>query len=163
MYFCLQPLAFPAYASTLGKLVINDLKSLVASQLKQQTKTNMLTIFDEFSVFAGDQVINLINQGRGAGVHAILATQSLSDIEIKGGKALLGQVLNNCNNYIIQRQNYPADTEMLTKIMAPRMILLSPRKSLPKDQRGLAQCERLSSLWCIRMRLSSLRRVKLSL
>lgn len=120
VYFCLQPLAFPAYASTLGKLVINDLKSLVASQLKQQIKTNMLTFFDEFSVFAGDQVINLINQGRGAGVHAILATQSLSDIEIKGGKALLGQVLNNCNNYIIQRQNYPADAEMLASIIGTK-------------------------------------------
>ncbi len=120
VYFCLQPLAFPAYASTLGKLVINDLKSLVASQLKQQTKTNMLTIFDEFSVFAGDQVINLINQGRGAGVHAILATQSLSDIEIKGGKALLGQVLNNCNNYITQRQNNPTDAEILANIMGTK-------------------------------------------
>lgn len=120
VYFCLQPLAFPAYASTLGKIVINDLKSLVASQLKQQTKTNMLTIFDEFSVFAGDQVINLINQGRGAGVHAILATQSLSDIEIKGGKALLGQVLNNCNNYIIQRQNNPDDAEVLANIIGTK-------------------------------------------
>lgn len=120
VYFCLQPLAFPAYASTLGKLVINDLKSLIASQLKQQTKTNMLTIFDEFSVFAGDQVINLINQGRSAGVHAILATQSLSDIAIKGGKALLGQVLNNCNNYIIQRQNNPTDAEILANIIGTK-------------------------------------------
>lgn len=83
--------------------MINNLKLLVASQLKQQTKTDMLTIFNEFSAFAGDQVINLINQGRGAGVNAVLATQLLSVIEIKGGKALLGQVLNNCNNYIIQR------------------------------------------------------------
>lgn len=117
VYFCLQPLAFPAYASTLGKLIINDLKSLIASQLKNLQRKNILTIFDEFSVFAGDQIINLINQGRGAGVHAILATQSLSDIERRGGVSLLGQVLNNTNNYIIQRQNFPADAEMLANII----------------------------------------------
>jgi len=40
---------------------------------------------DEFSSFPGNQVVNLINQGRSAGVHAVLATQSLSDIQIKGG------------------------------------------------------------------------------
>lgn len=117
VYFCLQPLAFPAYASTLGKLIINDLKSLIASQLKNQQRKNIFAIFDEFSVFAGDQIINLINQGRGAGVNAILATQSLSDIERRGGKELLGQVLNNTNNYIIQRQNFPSDAEILANII----------------------------------------------
>lgn len=53
--------------------------------------------------FAGDQVINLINQGRSAGIHAILSTQSLTDIVRNGDEALLGQVLSNCNNFIIQR------------------------------------------------------------
>ncbi len=34
VYFCLQPLAFPAYAECLGKLIINDLKALAAEQLQ---------------------------------------------------------------------------------------------------------------------------------
>ena len=77
----------------------------------------LYTIFDEFSVFAGDQIINLINQGRGAGVHAVLATQSISDIQKKGGDSLLGQVLNNTNNYIIHRQNYPGDADILANVI----------------------------------------------
>lgn len=101
----------------LGMLIINDIKSLIASQLKNQTRKNIFTIFDEFPVFARDQIINLIDQGRGAGVHAIFATQSLSDIERRGGKELLGQVLNNTNNYIIQRQNFPSDAETLANII----------------------------------------------
>jgi len=32
-------------------------------------------IFDEFSVFAGGQVLNLVNMGRGKGVHAVFGTQ----------------------------------------------------------------------------------------
>ncbi len=119
VYFCLQPLAFPAYAEMLGKFIINDIKCLAASQLTKEDahKRKIFTIFDEFSVFAGDQIINLINQGRGAGIHAVLSTQSLSDINRKGGDALVGQVLNNCNNYIIQRQNNPEDSETLAAII----------------------------------------------
>lgn len=117
VYFCLQPLAFPAYAEILGKLIINDIKSLVASLLAQSVKIKLFTIFDEFSIFAGDQIVNLINQGRGAGVHAVLSTQSLSDIVRKGDEALLGQILNNTNNYIIQRQNNPNDAEVLSNLI----------------------------------------------
>ncbi len=122
VYFCLQPLQFPAYAELLGKLVINDLKSLISQQLSiaNKNKKKIYTIFDEFSVFAGDQIVNLINQGRGAGVHAVLATQSLSDISKKGGEDLLGQILNNCNNYIIQRQNNPNDAETLANVIGTR-------------------------------------------
>jgi conjugal transfer pilus assembly protein TraD len=117
VYFCLQPLAFPAYAETLEKLIINDIKSLVASLLAKSIKIKLFTIFDEFSIFAGDQIVNLINQGRGAGVHAVLSTQSLSDIVRKGDEALLGQILNNTNNYIIQRQNNPNDAEVLSNLI----------------------------------------------
>ncbi|OGT50848.1 MAG: hypothetical protein A3F17_09275 [Gammaproteobacteria bacterium RIFCSPHIGHO2_12_FULL_41_15] len=117
VYFCLQPLAFPAYAESLGKLIINDLKALAAAQLENQQKQKLFVIFDEFSVFAGEQIIHLINQGRSAGIHAILSTQSLSDIAQKGGDALVGQIVSNCNNFIIQRQNFPQDAEQLANII----------------------------------------------
>jgi conjugal transfer pilus assembly protein TraD len=119
IYVGLQPLAFPSYAETLGKLFINDLKSLLSEQLRQSTVTPipLMLLFDEFSLFAGEQIINLINQGRSAGAHAVLSTQSLSDITAKGGQALLGQVLNNVNNFIILRQNFPADAEMLASVV----------------------------------------------
>ncbi len=120
VYCCLQPLAFPAYAATLGKLIVNDIKAVVSKQLLKESKTKLFTIFDEFSIFAGEQIINLINQGRSAGVHAVLATQSLSDITSKGDEALLGQVLNNCNNYIIQRQNNPDDAETLASVIGTK-------------------------------------------
>ena len=62
-------------------------------------------------------MINFINQGREVGVCALLATQSVSDITAVGGKSLLGQILNSCNNYIIQRQNNPDDAEILANII----------------------------------------------
>ena len=66
IYIGLQPLAFPSYAETLGKLFINDLKSLLSEQLRQPVLNPLplMMLFDEFSLFAGEQIINLINQGR---------------------------------------------------------------------------------------------------
>jgi conjugal transfer pilus assembly protein TraD len=120
VFFSLQPLAFPEYANQLGKLIVTDLKGIAAQQFSSPNRKKIYTIFDEFSVFVGDQVINLINQGRGAGIHAILATQSLSDIEKVGGKALVDQVLENCNVYMIQRQNSPENAETLATVIGTR-------------------------------------------
>lgn len=122
IYIGLQPLAFPSYAETLGKLFINDLKSLLSEQLRdaQITPLPLMMLFDEFSVFAGEQIINLINQGRSAGAHAVLSTQSLSDIVAKGGQALQGQILNNVNNFIVLRQNYPPDAETLASVIGTK-------------------------------------------
>jgi conjugal transfer pilus assembly protein TraD len=134
VYFCLQPLAFPAYASTLGKLIINDLKNLLADQLAKSNKTTIYTIFDEFSVFAGDQIINLINQGREAGMCAVLATQSLADLEAAGGNAFVGQVLNNCNNYLFHRQNNPSDANVIANVIGMRdAYIVTTQQGISKD------------------------------
>ena len=109
-------MSFPAYATSLGKLIINDIKSVIASYLSSSEKKKIYCIFDEFSVFAGEQIINLINQGRSAGIHAILSTQGLSDLE-KVGTSFMRQTISNCNNYIFMRQNTPEDAETIASII----------------------------------------------
>ena len=47
------------FSSFIGKVVINDIKSTI-----EKVRKPVLIIFDEFSVFAGSQVLNLINQGK---------------------------------------------------------------------------------------------------
>ncbi|RKD22637.1 hypothetical protein BEP19_10270 [Ammoniphilus oxalaticus] len=120
VFFSLQPLAFPEYANQIGKLIITDLKGMAAQQFTRETDQKIYTIFDEFSIFAGDQIVNLINQGRSAGIHAILSSQSISDIDKVGGTSLIGQVLSNCNVYIIQRQNSPSDAETLAEVIGKK-------------------------------------------
>jgi conjugal transfer pilus assembly protein TraD len=119
VYFCLQPLSFPAYAESLGKLIINDLKALAASYLNRSMRKNIYCIFDEFSVFAGDQIINLINQGRSAGIHAIFSTQGLGDLN-SVGDSFRQQVISNCNNFIIMRQNDSEDAETIAAIIGTK-------------------------------------------
>ena len=117
VYFCLPALQFPALAKTLGKVVINDLKSAANEQLgrPESARRPIYTVFDEFSVFAGEQVLNVINMGRSAGIHAVLATQSVADL----GRAtpetpdhFTRQVFSSCNNYLVHRLNAPEDAQL---------------------------------------------------
>jgi type IV secretory pathway TraG/TraD family ATPase VirD4 len=125
VYFCLPALQFPALARTLGRLVINDLKSTVAEQLSnpEAARPVIYTVFDEFSVFAGEQVLNLINMGRSAGVRAVLATQSVADI----GRAVtdspdhfIRQVFASCNSYVIQRLNAAEDATTIVEMIGTK-------------------------------------------
>ncbi|MGI9449793.1 MAG: TraM recognition domain-containing protein [Geminicoccaceae bacterium] len=125
MYFCLPSLQFPALADILGKLVINDLKAVAHEQLvkPEAARLPVYTVFDEFSVFAGEQVLNVINMGRSAGLHAVLATQSVADI----GRAVpmtpdhfIRQVFSSCNSYLIQRLNAPEDALLVAELIGTK-------------------------------------------
>lgn len=125
-YFCLPALEFPSMSQTLGRLIINDLKATVGQNLSSPDRPPLYAIFDEFSVFAGEQVLNVINMGRSAGIHAILATQSLSDIA-SGRKDnsdhFINQVVGNCNTFILHRQNAPEDAKTLAEMIGTRPSL----------------------------------------
>lgn len=102
VYFALPALQFPSFSKVLGKLVINDLKTVIARCNYEDHRVFM--VFDEFSVFAGDQVLNLVNMGRDKGVHAIFGTQGLGDLE-KVNETFKDQVLNCVNTIICHRLN----------------------------------------------------------
>jgi hypothetical protein len=102
VYFALPALRFPSFAKVLGKLVINDIKAVI--DRKRNYNGPIFTIFDEFSVFAGEQVLNLVNMGRGKGIHAIFGTQGLADLD-KVDVSFKSQVLNCVNTLICHRLN----------------------------------------------------------
>jgi GTPase SAR1 family protein len=102
VYFALPALRFPSFSKVLGKLVINDIKAVIDCINNQDKK--IFTIFDEFSVFAGEQVLNLVNMGRGKGVHAIFGTQGLADLD-RVDNIFKNQVLNCVNTLICHRLN----------------------------------------------------------
>lgn len=101
IYFALPALRFPHFSKIVGKLVINDLKAVI-DQLNASYP--IFTVFDEFSVFAGKQVLNLVNMGREKGVHAIFGTQGLADLR-KVDPVFLGQIMNCANTLICHRLN----------------------------------------------------------
>jgi len=108
-YFALPALRFPSFSKVLGKLVINDLKAIID---RNTSKKKIFTVFDEFSVFAGEQVLNLVNMGRGKGVHAVFGTQGLADLD-KVDETFKSQILNCTNTMICHRLNDQESAETI--------------------------------------------------
>ena len=107
----LDSLGKPELSKQVGRLAILDAKKAISKIfLDKKSFPNMdiprkYFIFDEFNVYASDVAIDLLNKSRSANITCIPAFQSLSDLDKAGGVALRNQVIENCNNYIIMRQN----------------------------------------------------------
>jgi conjugal transfer pilus assembly protein TraD len=110
--FSLDSLSYPLYARLLGRLAINDLKAVASRRTKDDPL--VLTIYDEFNVFARRNVVDLINKTRSKGFAAVIAAQSLADLDVCDS-ALKNQIVQNCNTLIVQRQNASDDAEELAR------------------------------------------------
>lgn len=113
--FILNPLIFPETSQALGRLILIDAKKAV-SKLFNNNKRSFF-IFDEINVYASTVLIDLINKSRSAGVTCIAATQSLADLEAAAGEAFKQQIIENCNNYVVLRQNSYASAEEWAKTL----------------------------------------------
>lgn len=102
--FILNPLIYPELSKLFGRLVLIDSKTAI-SKLYTNKQERSFFILDEINVYASPVLIDLINKSRSANVTCVLATQSLSDLDYACGEAFKEQVIENCNNYILLRQN----------------------------------------------------------
>jgi hypothetical protein len=112
VYFALPSLKYPSFAKVMGKLVVNDIKTALYDKDKN---IPVFSFFDEFSIFAGEQVLNLVNQGRGLGLHSAFGTQSLADLSKNAGNDFLESFMGNINTVILQRVNDNKSTSYLAE------------------------------------------------
>ncbi len=121
-YFALSPLRFPALSDTLGKLIVNDLKACLDPERPQK----ILLVIDEFTTLAGEQVLNILNQGRSMGVHGLITVQSLADLGQKidrNADLFAAQIISNCNVFAVHRMNNPADAGTLAEVIGTKNSL----------------------------------------
>lgn len=119
--FILNPLIYPELSPLLGRLFVIDSKKAV-SNLFTTNKKRIFFIFDEMNVYASKVFLDLVNKSRSANVTNILATQSLSDLD-EVSEAFREQVIENCNNYIVLRQNSSQNAEKWANIIGTRGTL----------------------------------------
>jgi ABC-type cobalamin/Fe3+-siderophores transport system ATPase subunit len=112
VYFALPSLKYPSFASVLGKVVVNDLKGALYDKSED---TAVYAFFDEFGVFAGDQVLNLVNQGRGLGLHGAFGAQSIADLSNSAGEQFAEMFMGNMNSIALMRVNDNKSTRYLTE------------------------------------------------
>ncbi len=112
--FILNPLLYPETSQTLGRLILIDSKKAVSKMFEAENKRKFF-IFDEINVYASSTLLDLINKSRSAGITCVCATQSLADLESNVSESFREQIIENCNNYIIMRQNSSSSAETWAK------------------------------------------------
>ena len=119
--FILNPLLYPETSKILGRLILIDAKQAV-SQLFKHKKERCFFIFDELNVYVSNVLLDLVNKSRSANVTCILATQSLSDLD-EVSKDLRERIIENCNNYIVLRQNSSSNAEIWSNTLGTRQTI----------------------------------------
>jgi type IV secretory pathway TraG/TraD family ATPase VirD4 len=119
--FILNPLSYPVLSTLIGNLVIIDAKKAVAKTFGDSLGRSFF-IFDEVNVYISKNVLDLVNKSRSAKITCVLASQSLSDLEAVS-PALKAGVIENCNNYLVMRQNYHENAEEWAKIIGTKGIV----------------------------------------
>ncbi|MDR1463886.1 MAG: type IV secretion system DNA-binding domain-containing protein [Oscillospiraceae bacterium] len=140
--FILNPLLYPETSPLIGNLIIIDSKKAVSHFYKEKKK-RILYIMDEINTYASGALLDLVNKSRSANVTCVLATQSLSDLGYVS-EQFTEQVIENCNNYIVLRQNSSVNAEHWANVIGTRETLQATYQITGES--GEAQSTNLGSL-----------------
>jgi conjugal transfer pilus assembly protein TraD len=105
VYVGLDSLTDNIVGAALGSLFLADLTAVAGARYNYSPSITPVNLFiDESAEVISDELIQLLNKGRGAGFRITLATQTIADFEARlGSKAKALQVLGNVNNAISLR------------------------------------------------------------
>ncbi|MCL2445475.1 MAG: type IV secretion system DNA-binding domain-containing protein [Oscillospiraceae bacterium] len=120
--FILNPMLYPELSPAFGRLVLIDRK-IAIGELFHTKIPRTFFILDEISSYATTALTDLVNKSRSANVTCVLATQSLSDLDFAVNEAYKEQVIENCNNYLVLRQNSGVNAEHWANILGTRATL----------------------------------------
>ena len=115
--FILNPLLYPEISPAFGRLKMIDSKKAVNKLFGDNQRK--FFIYDEISSYASNSLLDLVNKSRSANVTCVLATQSLSDLDAIS-EHFKEQVIENCNNYLVLRQNSSTNAEQWAGILGTR-------------------------------------------
>ena len=120
--FILNPMLYPELSPAFGRLVLIDCKIAIGELFKAKTERTFF-IMDEISSYATTALTDLVNKSRSANVTCVLATQSLSDLDFAVNESYKEQIIENCNNYIVLRQNSGVNADYWANIIGTRATL----------------------------------------
>lgn len=120
----LSGLSYSSFTPALGAMIVEDLKSVASALVESGREDYIYVVLDEFNLFAGEQVVNMINKSRAAGFCCFIATQELADLSVAGGDELVGQVIGNTNVKIVHRQDVPDSAEYLSNVVGTKKVLV---------------------------------------
>ncbi|WP_044641379.1 type IV secretory system conjugative DNA transfer family protein [Risungbinella massiliensis] len=117
IHMALSGLSYSSFTPALGAMIVEDLKSVAAAVGEHGWIDHIYVVLDEFNLFAGENVVNMINKSRSVGFCCLMATQELADLQAGGGEELIGQVIGNTNVKIVHRQDVPSSAEYMAEVV----------------------------------------------
>jgi conjugal transfer pilus assembly protein TraD len=117
LYMGIDSLSNNMVGSAIGSIFLADLASVSGARYNYGVDNQPVNIFvDEAAECLNDQMIQLLNKGRGSRLHIYLATQTINDFAAKlGDENKAQQVLGNLNNLIALRTINNDTQEFITK------------------------------------------------
>jgi conjugal transfer pilus assembly protein TraD len=121
--FCasLRSLIDSSSGGSVGKLMLADLASAAGySYASSGEAPRSVSVFiDEAAELACESMVQLLNKSRGAGFSVTAATQTLADLESRGGgRPQAMQIVGNCNTLISMRITDAETAEAVTSSLA---------------------------------------------
>lgn len=119
LYIGLDSLSDKTVGSAIGAILLADLAAVAGDLYNYgtpETRKAMWICVDEASEVLNEPAVRILNKGRGAGMRAMMATQTMADVEVRmGGEADALQSLGNFNNGIYLRVRDGKTQEYVTK------------------------------------------------
>ena len=119
LYIGMDSLSNSEVAKAVNSMILADIASVagnIYNFVKEKDRKEIFVVIDEVAEAINEQVIQVLNKGRGAGFRAFVALQSIKDLEAKLGSApKMLQVLANLNNQLVLRLE---DTETAKWVIA---------------------------------------------
>jgi len=144
--FVLNPLVYPELSPAFGRLILIDAKQAIGTLFKFKTPRTFF-IMDEINTYATTGLTDLVNKSRSANVTCVLATQSFSDLDFANGEAYKEQIIENCNNYLVMRQNSSVNAEHWSNILGTRSTMdvtyQLQQKGLDTSETGFGSARRV--------------------
>jgi len=112
--FILNPMLYPELSPAFGRLALIDSKIAIGELYKSRISRTFF-IMDEISSYATPALTDLVNKSRSANVTCVL--------DFAVNESYKEQIIENCNNYIILRQNSGVNAEYWANIIGTRSTL----------------------------------------
>ncbi|MGP4080108.1 TraM recognition domain-containing protein [Pseudalkalibacillus sp. R45] len=117
LFVSFDGLIYDTFIKVIARFLILDLNYLVSYRnRKKKGDQPMLAIYDEFSVYANDKIVDTVNKSRSGGFHCIIATQTIADLE-KIDPVLARQIIGNTNTFAIGQTNHSEEVEAWANIL----------------------------------------------
>lgn len=110
VYVSLNGLIYKEFIRTLAQMLVGDINYFASEMYRKSQSKGILTIFDEPASYLNESFIDMVNKGRGAGIHAVYSPQTMADIAKLGDK-LMEQLVGNVNTLIIGKTNEATEAE----------------------------------------------------